>query len=215
MNTQQQYIRTFSEEGTGKGQLKYPRGLAVDSNRLVYVANDGHGRVEVFEEDGSFVRQIGVGQLECPRNIAIYGDRLFIPDFANDRVFIFNTSGELKQTIGGPGEGPGQFKGPTAVAVYNNELFITDYFNNRVQVFSVNGQYNRELLKDQVKWPRDILTTPDGEVLIADSLNNSVAIFNTSGDLLNSLDVLYPNGLAINTNSELLVTGIDGVCVFT
>ena len=182
---------------------------------LIYVANAGNGRVEVFKEDGSFVRQIGGGQLECPWNITIYGDRLYISDFANDRVFTFNTSGELTQTIGGPGEGPGQFLGPTAVAVYSNELFITDYFNNRVQVFSVNGQYNRELLRGQVWRPEDILMTPDGEVLIADSLDNSVDIFNTSGDLLHNLDVLYPTGLAINTNSELLVSGEDGVCVFT
>ena len=213
-NTQRQYIKTFSKEGTGKGQLKSPRGLAVDTNGLVYIANGDNGRVEVFKEDGSFVRQIGVGQLEGPCNVTIYGDRLFILDFTSHRVFTFNTSGELTQTIGGRGGGPRQFRCPTAVAVYNNELFITD-FNNRVQVFSVNGQYNRELLRDQVRWPNDILITPDGEVLIADWVNHRVAIFNTSGDLLHRLDVPYPHGLAINTNSELLVSGGDGVCVFT
>ena len=187
----------------------------MDTDGLVYIANEGNGRVEVFKEDGSFVRQIGVGQLKSPRNVTIYGDRLFIPDIDNDRVLTFNTSGELTQTIGGWGGGPGQFDGPTAVAVYNNELFIADYYNNRVQVFSVNGQYNRELPRDQVEGPIDILITPDGEVLIADRWNNRVDIFNTSGDLLHRLDVPYPFGLAINTNSELLVSGKDGVCVFT
>ena len=188
----------------------------MDTNGLVYVANEGNGRVEVFKEDGSFVRQIGVGQLKSPFNVTIYGDRLYIPDTANHTVLTFNTSGELTQTIGGGrGGGPGQFSyfgGPTAVAVYNNELIITDC--NRVQVFSVNGQYNRELLRDQVWWPNDILITPDGEVLIAD-WESRVAIFNTSGDLLHRLDVPDPFGLAINTNSELLVIGEDGVCVFT
>ena len=186
----------------------------MDTNGLVYIANEGNGRVEVFKEDGSFVRQIGVGQLKRPCNVTIYGDRLFIPDIDNHRVFTFNTSGELTQTIGGGrGGGPGQFYGPTAVAVYNNELFITDC--NRVQVLSVNGQYNRELPRGQVSGPHDILITPDGEVLIADLWNHRVAIFNTSGDLLHRLDVPGPSGLAINTNSELLVTGKDGVCVFT
>ena len=186
----------------------------MDTNGLVYVANAGNGRVEVFKEDGSFVRQIGIGQLKSPRNVTIYGDRLYIPDTTNDRVFTFNTSGELTQTIGRWGGGPGQFYGPTAVAVYNNELFITDYY--RVQVFSVNGQYNRELLRGQVRRPRDILITPDGEVLIADLGNNRVDIFNTSGDLLlHWFGVPGPSCLAINTNSELLVTGVGGVCVFT
>ena len=186
----------------------------MDTNGLVYIANEGNGRVEVFKEDGSFVRQIGGGQLESPCNVTIYGDRLFIPDFTNRRVLTFNTSGELTQTIGGWGGGPGQFS-PTAVAVYNNELFITDWDNNRVQVFSVNGQYNRELLRGQVWGPMDILITPDGEVLIADRENHRVAIFNISGDLLHRLDVPDPTGLAINTNSELLVSGEDGVYVFT
>ena len=187
----------------------------MDTNGQVYVVNVDNKRVEVFKEDGSFVRQIGGGQLKGPWNVTIYGDRLFIPDFTNHRVFTFNTSGELTQTIGGGrGGGPGQFISPTAVAVYNNELYITDW-NDRVQVFSVNGQYNRELPRGQVRRPNDILITPDGEVLIADSLNLHVAIFNTSGDLLHRLDLPYPRGLAINTNSELLVTGEDGVCVFT
>ena len=188
----------------------------MDTNGLVYIANAGNGRVEVFKEDGSFVRQIGVGQLKSPLYVTIYGDRLFIPDASNHTVLTFNTSGELTQTIGGRGGGPGQFYRPTAVAVYNNELFITDYINSRVQVFSVNGQYNRELLRGQVWWPHDILITPDGEVLIADLGNNRVAIFNTSGDLLHWLvPVPGPRGLAINTNSELLVTGGGGVYVFT
>ena len=42
--------------------------------------------------------------------------------------------------------------------------------------------------------------------------NSRVDIFNTSGDLLHRLDVPHPSGLAISTNSELLVTGKDGVC---
>ena len=187
----------------------------MDTDGLVYIANTGNGRVEVFKEDGSFVRQIGVGQLENPFNVTIYGDRLYIPDTTNHTVLTFNTSGKLTQNIGGWDGGPGQFISPTAVAVYNDELFITDYNNNRVQVFSVNGQYNRELPKGQVGWPNDILITPDGEVLIADRLTHHVAIFNTSGDLLHRLDVPDPFGLAINTNSELLVTGGDRVCVFT
>ena len=186
----------------------------MDTNGLVYIANVGNSRVEVFKEDGSFVRQIGVGQLESPYNVTIYGDRLYIPDFTNHRVLTFNTSGELTQTIEGQGGGPGQFRGPTAVAVYNNELFVTDC-SDRVQVFSVNGQYNRELPRGQVWAPSYILITPDGGVLIADRGNNRVAIFNTSGDLLHRLDVPGLHCLAINTNSELLVSGEDGVCVFT
>ena len=70
-NIQRQYIQTFGEVGIGKGQLKNPRGLAVDASGLVYVANEGNGRVEVFKEDGSFVRQIGVGQLKSPWDVTI------------------------------------------------------------------------------------------------------------------------------------------------
>ena len=134
---------------------------------------------------------------------------LFVPDIVNNRVFTFNTSGELTQTIGGRGGGPGQFVSPTAVAVYNSELFVAD--SDRVLVFSVNGQYNRELLKRQVRWPQDILIIPNGEVLIADRWNNHIHIFNISGDLLHRLDVPRPCGLAIHTNSELLVAGEGGL----
>ena len=187
----------------------------MDATGLVYVANAGNSRVETFTEDGSFVRQIGVGQLMSPCNVTIYGDILYVTDLVKDRVFAFNTSGELTQTIGESGEGPGQFDAPTAVAVYNNKLFITDWDNDRVQVVSVNGQYNGELLRGQMGAPQDILITPDGEVLVADLLNCHVAIFNSSGDLLHWLDVPGPTNLAIATNNELLVTGEDGVYVFT
>ena len=47
------------EEGTAKGELDIPTGLAVDSEGLVHVVDSANNRVSVFDQQGAFVRTFG------------------------------------------------------------------------------------------------------------------------------------------------------------
>ena len=209
-DAQRKHIGTIGQRGSGQGQLKYPYGLAVDSDGLVYVANCNNNRIEVLREDGSFVRQIGVGELNRPWNVTINNKHVYVADTFNHRVAMFTLEGQLVRTIGSPGSGPGQFNDPSAVAFSpDGDMYVADKNNHRIQVFTADGVYKREFGKNQLKTPRDLLITVDGDVLVADQSNNCVAVFNSRGNVNNfvhSFEVENPLGLTIDGNGDILVT---------
>ncbi len=66
-------ITTFGRKGTSKGELDWPRGIAVDGSGLVYVSVYNNHHVSVFTSEGGFVTSFteGVTKLNAPRGIAV------------------------------------------------------------------------------------------------------------------------------------------------
>src|ERR1700689_2767992 len=52
------WLKSWGEPGNGPGQLNTPHSIATDANDNVYVADRGNHRIQVFEKDGKFERQI-------------------------------------------------------------------------------------------------------------------------------------------------------------
>ena len=71
-------------DGTaGAGRFKTPHGLWFDSRKEaaeLYVADRSHGRVQVFDGEGRFLRAFGAPFLNRPCGFARDGDRLLVPD---------------------------------------------------------------------------------------------------------------------------------------
>ena len=204
---QRKHMRSFGQQGSGNGQLNSPTGIAVDADELVYVCNCCNNCIEMFRTNGTFVRQIGVGCLSYPWGVTVNNKQVYVADTENHRISIFTLEGQLIRTIGSRGSGPGQFNWPSAVAISpDGDMYVTDY-NHRVQVFSPDGVFRREFGKGQLSYPLNILLTADGHVLVSNSNNKRVVIFDTTGQVIHSFQVgSGPNGLAIDHNGDLLVT---------
>src|SRR6266404_8217245 len=54
------WLKSFGDRGDGPGQLNTPHSIATDAQGNVYVANRGNSRIEVFDGDGKFLRQITI-----------------------------------------------------------------------------------------------------------------------------------------------------------
>jgi len=50
------YLMEWGETGSEPGQFKTPHALAMDSDGLLYVGDRSNRRIQVFEQDGTFVR---------------------------------------------------------------------------------------------------------------------------------------------------------------
>ena len=205
---QWKYIRSFGQRGSGNRQLCSPIGIAVDHDNRLYIGN--YNQIEVFESDGTLVRQIGAGHLSLPYGVTVHNKHVFVAEYGNHRISVFTLDGQLIRTIGSYGSGPGQFRGPCSVAFAPDEdgkMYVADYGNSRIQVFNANGVYRRDFGKGQVRGPADIICTTNHHVLVADNDKIRVVIFNTMGQLIHSFQVgSYPRGLAIDHNGDLLVT---------
>ena len=88
------YIHNIGSEGTGDGQLQYPRGVAIDKFGDLLVVDENNNRLQVFTTEGDFLISIanegrGLGQFEWPRDIAVSKDgRVYITDSGNNRIQI-------------------------------------------------------------------------------------------------------------------------------
>jgi hypothetical protein len=54
------WIKSWGEPGTGPGQFNTPHSIAADDAGNIYVADRGNGRIQVFDSDGNFLREIHI-----------------------------------------------------------------------------------------------------------------------------------------------------------
>ena len=216
-DVERKHVRTFGQRGQGEGQLNRPRGIDLSANGQLYVANESNHCVSLFREDGTFIRTIGQGKLWYPSDVLVHSSGLiYVVDVNHSRIADFSQKGELVRTIGSRGGGKGEFECPHGVAVSldGHHLYVSDYNNHRVQVFTLEGQYVRDFDTGQLKCPCGLTVTSDGSVLVADSNNNRIAVFDKKGELVHSIAVEDPTGLAIDSRGDLLVVSCHKKCVY-
>jgi hypothetical protein len=69
---------------------------------------------------------------------------IYIADYGNNRVVVFDGEGRYVRIIGNKGQGPGEFAGPTGVCVMkDSRLAVADYGNNRIQILDAGGEFER------------------------------------------------------------------------
>jgi hypothetical protein len=85
----------FGRHGDGAGDFAAPKGIAVDSQGHVFVADAMFDAVQVFRPDGVLLlgfgsQGSGVGQFWLPNGLYVNGaDHLFVADAYNRRVQVF------------------------------------------------------------------------------------------------------------------------------
>jgi DNA-binding beta-propeller fold protein YncE len=227
------------EEVCGWGEDDWDRdvtGVAVDSRDRVHVLRRGVDAVTVLDPNGTVLDRWGN---ECfsnrPHLISIGDDdKIYIADDTGHRVFVFELTGNLLETIGDgiPSEtgydtgspsseialdrlkGGPPFNRPTKVAPWRNgELFVSDgYRNCRVHRFSAD----RKLI---CSWgapgagpgcfiiPHSVAVDSQGRVLVCDRENDRIQIFSPEGELLDVWnDVQRPTDVAFDRQHNVYVT---------
>ena len=146
-------ITVFGKTATGESVLGEPRGVALGPNGLLYVVDSTNNKVLAFRPDGTVAFQWG-----------------------------------------SKGSGDGQFNEPWGIAVApNGDVYVADTWNHRIQEFDANGRF-------LAKWgsfadakgqlgvqaggfygPRGVAVAPNGNVLVTDTGNKRVQVFDSKG----------------------------------
>jgi DNA-binding beta-propeller fold protein YncE len=153
------WIKSWGEPGTGPGQLKVPHSIAVDAGGHVYVADRGNRRIQVFDGEGRFLRQMTV-DVPAPADARpAIGDQptdttgtfapgapwaicitpgpkqvLYLSDAFPGRIYKMSLEGKVLGMLGKSGKQPGQFGWIHEIACPSeNLLYVAEILNWRVQ----------------------------------------------------------------------------------
>jgi hypothetical protein len=135
------FIKSWGQRGTEPGQFNSLRGIAIDAKGLVYVADGGNKRIQVFDADGNPKAQIsGVG---VPAAICITPGAhqyLYVSNsndaetLDNGEIYKMELDGKIVGKFGRAGRVPKEFNMVNAIDCRSeNELLVGELGNWRVQ----------------------------------------------------------------------------------
>lgn len=127
------------------------------------------------------------GVLKQPRDLAADDDgNIYVADFGNDRIQVFDATMNFLRAWGQRGKLPGELNQPGAIAVGSDgNLYVADTWNQRIQVFQPDGEYVREW-GGSFYGPRGIGASRDGKIYLSDTGNHRIKSFDLNGKELAS-----------------------------
>lgn len=126
----------------------------------------------------------GNGEFNTAHYLDVDSSRhIYVADWWNARVQIFDSDGNFLGKFGSYGSGDGQFDLPLGVLAHSSgRIYVTDYYNCRVQVFDTNGNFLGKFGSSgsgdaQFNQPTGIAIDASGYINVADRDNHRLQVF--------------------------------------
>jgi sugar lactone lactonase YvrE len=183
---------TPAEGDPGAGLFFGPRSIVLLGDDRILVTDTGNHRLQMFDQDGNFIRQVGgqgalLGQLYEPVGLAVEPDGdILLADTWNSRVQRFTAEllpiGEWSVEAW---EGESINNKPYLVVDSENRAYVTDPEGYRVLIFDEGGQYvgrfGRYGTDDSgFGLPNGIAVDAEDNIYVADAGNNRILKFAAS-----------------------------------
>ncbi|MGD1073215.1 MAG: peptidyl-alpha-hydroxyglycine alpha-amidating lyase family protein [Bryobacteraceae bacterium] len=156
------WVKSWGAPGRGPGQFSTPHSIAADAKGNIYVADRGNRRIQVFDGDGGFLREIkinvpippdaqpwmgakpaqgegqpGTMQSGAPWAVCITPgptQYLYSSDAFPGRVYKMTLDGKVLGVLGSSGRQPKEFGWIHEIACPSeNTIFVAELLNWRVQ----------------------------------------------------------------------------------
>jgi len=207
----EEYVTEFGSYGEGPGQFYWPMAIALDKDTNVYVTDEYTHRITIFNKDGEYQSHWGVygsadGELNRPAGIAIGPDEtVYVVDSRNNRIQKFTLDGKFLGKFGSSGSGDGEFNLPWGMCLdKEGNIFVADWRNDRIQSFTNDGKWLATFGRPgtggdcsfakidggrrhvdapigQFNRPTGVCVDDDGDIYVADWLNNRVQVLAPDG----------------------------------
>ena len=215
--------KSLIKPGSEQGQVKNPRGIFVDPKGMIYVADSGNDRVQIFNPDGTYSNMFGEsgsgeGQFRNPSSVAVNSKgNIYVADTRNKKIKVFNPDGMFLFTMG-PELGNVSLLSPVAVRCdENKKVYILDSLLKKVVVTDAMGKFiavwdDSGSLQD----PAALIYDDKGFFYVLDKASFNVKIFDAAGKFTASFfakgrgerELWTPQGLAFR-NDRIFVSDME------
>jgi len=215
-------VSSIGSRGDKPGEFVYPTGITVDNNNNFYVTSEH--KLQKFNRNGEFVKSVGSGskgskpgEFNDPKGVKVHQNQVYVCDFHNNRIQLFDLELMFITSFGTKGSGQGQYDRPVDLCFDSQgNMYVSELGNNRVQVLDPNGCYLRQL--GDKRGPGK-LNVPEGIniahdcVYVSERGSNRISVFQLSGAFLTSFgkpgrergEILCPHGMVFDCNGFLYV----------
>lgn len=212
------------------GKFYHPHDAALGPDGNLYVADRYNHRVQVFDQDGNFIRQFGNygsgnGEFNEVTGIHVAPDgKVYVSECGNHRVQVFNSQGKFIRAMGQYGSGEGQLNYPHGVTVDNDgNVYVVEHSNSRVTAFKPDGTYLRQwgssgTADGQFQGAIAICRTPDNKIAVLErDGSRRIQVFEPNGTFIRKFTTEWsPHGIETDSAGNFYVTARDwaGFSVF-
>jgi sugar lactone lactonase YvrE len=128
------FVKSWGGRGTEPGKFNVAHGIAVDAKGLLWVADRENQRIQIFDQDGEFVKELKYAGLPC--SIAIGRDSIFMVNGFAAQLLELDLNGAVLAALGKPGKGVGEFgEAHSVTASPQGDVYVADTVNSTLQKF--------------------------------------------------------------------------------
>ena len=221
--------KEFRGDNNG-GKFWNPHEAALGPDGNLYVADRFNHKVQVFNQEGAFLRQWGSfgnkpGEFSEPTGIHVAPNgKVYVCEAVGCRVQVFDAQGKFLQAMGQSGSAVGRLDYPHGVTVDNDgNVYVVEHGSARVTVFGPNGAYLRSWgaggsEDGNFNGAIAICRTPDNKIAVLErDGERRIQIFEPEGTFLRKFSTDWsPHGLETDSAGNFYVTARDwaGFSVF-
>ena len=131
------FIKDWGGKGKGPGEFDLPHSLVFDAQGLLYIADRNNARIQVFDADGTYIRESQHPGTPC--GLFMGADQhIWLAHGHTGQIMKLDLNGNVVGTMAGagPGKTPGKYGEAHYIAVSpRDEVFVADTLNWRVQKY--------------------------------------------------------------------------------
>jgi sugar lactone lactonase YvrE len=130
------FIKTWGGKGTEPGKFDVAHGIAIDAKGLLWVTDRENQRIQIFDQDGKYIREVKYAGLPCSLDIG--SQYIYMVNGFAGQLLRMDLDGKVLAAVGkpGPAGSVGEFGEAHFIAVSpKGEIYVADSVNRAVQKF--------------------------------------------------------------------------------
>jgi DNA-binding beta-propeller fold protein YncE len=119
------FIKSWGGKGTAPGKFDVAHSVVIDPKGLLWVTDRENQRIQLFDQDGNYVREVKYAGLPCA--IEIGRENIYMVNGFAGQILKLDLDGKVLAAVGKPGDGPGEFGEAHYVAVSpKGDIYVAD-----------------------------------------------------------------------------------------